>query len=594
MGHAVGDYSSFGIEQLAVGILLILGAFLVFLSVLLISRYRSRKYLMAKIRREWGTAPERSYDPTEYDCISHYYLNRETEEFQIDDITWNDLDMDRMFRQMNYTRSFIGESYLYYQLRTPRMEPEPLEEFERLVTYFQEHESEREEMEYFFARIGKTGRSSVFDYIYNLADVDSGSNLVHFGMALFILLSVCVLLINPQPGILLLIAAMCCSIGSYEHYKKPIRPYVLSCGAAEKVLQATEELGHRNLGGFGEELKEISSAASGFRKMRWSMTMLMAGEQQGGGLEQSLLIYLNNCFHIDLILFQTVVKEISRKIPEFEYLVEHIGRIEAAIAVASFRTLHPNYAVPELHMEGKVMYQAEDMVHPLIGDPVPNSICTEKSVLLTGSNASGKSTFLKTVAVNALLAQTVHTVTADSWKGRYFRIYSSMALRDDLLAEESYYIVEIRSLKRILDRMEGEIPILCCIDEVLRGTNTVERIAASSQILKSMAKKNLLCFAATHDIELTWLLEQYFENYHFEEQITEDSIQFDYRLKDGRAVTRNAIRLLHLMGYRDDIIRDAEILAEELAGQYLFTDTGRKKQNSICNKRKTEQFPRKS
>ncbi|MDO4299471.1 MAG: hypothetical protein Q4C59_13525 [Lachnospiraceae bacterium] len=78
MGHAVGDYSSFGIEQLAVGILLILGAFLVFLSVLLISRYRSRKYLMAKIRREWGTAPERSYDPTEYDCISHYYLNRET------------------------------------------------------------------------------------------------------------------------------------------------------------------------------------------------------------------------------------------------------------------------------------------------------------------------------------------------------------------------------------------------------------------------------------------------------------------------------------------------------------------------------------
>lgn len=316
--------------------------------------------------------------------------------------------------------------------------------------------------------------------------------------------------------------------------------------------------------------------------------MLMAGEQQGG-LEQSLLIYLNNCFHLDLILFRTVVKEISCRIPEFEFLVEHIGRIEAAIAVASFRKLHSNYTVPRLHKEGKVMYRAENMVHPLIENgPVPNSICTEKCVLLTGSNASGKSTFLKTVAVNALLAQTIHTVLADSWEGRFFRIYSSMALRDDLLAEESYYIVEIRSLKRILDQMEGEIPILCCIDEVLRGTNTVERIAASSQILKSMAKENLLCFAATHDIELTWLLEPYFDNYHFEEKITEDSILFDYKLKDGRAVTRNAIRLLHLMGYQDDMISDAEILAEQLAGQYSFTDTGKRNRIQSDDERKTE------
>ena len=103
-------------------------------------------------------------------------------------------------------------------------------------------------------------------------------------------------------------------------------------------------------------------------------------------------------------------------------------------------------------------------------------------MLLTGSNASGKSTFLKSVALNAILAQTIYTVMADSYRAPYFRIYSSMALKDNLMGNESYFIVEIKSLKRIYESADEKVPMLCLIDEVLRGTNTVERIAASSQI----------------------------------------------------------------------------------------------------------------
>lgn len=128
-------------------------------------------------------------------------------------------------------------------------------------------------------------------------------------------------------------------------------------------------------------------------------------------------------------------------------------------------------------------------------------------------------------------------------------------------------MVEIRSLKRILDRIGGDVPIFCCVDEVLRGTNTVERIAASSQILEKMAQSKLLCMAATHDIELTYLLEGVYRNYHFEEEVTDEGIQFDYRLKEGRAMTRNAIRLLALMGFEDSIIRAAEAMAEKMVDQ---------------------------
>ncbi len=131
-------------------------------------------------------------------------------------------------------------------------------------------------------------------------------------------------------------------------------------------------------------------------------------------------------------------------------------------------------------------------------------------------------------------------------------------------------MVEIKSLKRILDAISTETPVLCFVDEVLRGTNTVERISASSKILESMAGKNILCFAATHDIELTALLEGPYVNYHFEEQVEAGDVSFSYRLEAGRAASRNAIRLLGIMGYDETIIRAAEGMAERfvLTGEW--------------------------
>lgn len=219
------------------------------------------------------------------------------------------------------------------------------------------------------------------------------------------------------------------------------------------------------------------------------------------------------------------------------------------------------FCKPELTKEGKAFLSMDLGYHPLLENPVTNSICAKRGVLITGSNASGKSTFIKTVAINAILAQTIYTVVAKNYRGSYFKIFSSMALRDDLQGNESYYIVEIKSLKRILQQSNNEIPTLCFVDEVLRGTNTLERIAASAQILKSLDEGNAICFAATHDLELTHILEKHFDNYHFQEEIKDGQVVFDYALQSGRAISRNAIKLLGMMGYNDEIIRQAEDMA---------------------------------
>ena len=111
------------------------------------------------------------------------------------------------------------------------------------------------------------------------------------------------------------------------------------------------------------------------------------------------------------------------------------------------------------------------------------------------------------------------------------------------------------------------MPCLCFIDEVLRGTNTVERIAASSQVLLQLAGQNCICIAATHDIELTFILEKCYRNVHFQEEITGDGIVFDYRLRDGRATSKNAIKLLRLIGYSAAIVEEAEKRADSFVSR---------------------------
>ena len=138
---------------------------------------------------------------------------------------------------------------------------------------------------------------------------------------------------------------------------------------------------------------------------------------------------------------------------------------------------------------------------------------------------------------------------------------TSVILKDNLQDNESYFVVEIKSLKRIFDEL-GDVPLLCFIDEVLRGTNTAERIATSSEILKSLSGSNAVIFAATHDIELTNILKDYMKNYHFSEQVEGDKISFDYKIKEGSADSRNAIKLLKAYGFSTDIVVGAEKLAD--------------------------------
>ena len=550
-------------DNRTIAFLLILG-FIAFAAFAVWETCKSKKRVFGKIRKTYGQWPEREYSMEEFDAISHYYVHRKKEGLPvIDDITWNDLDMDRIFMLLNHTWSCIGESYLYCLLRMPAMEEETLKERNRLIEYFRTHPEAREKMEYRFARIGKTGSQSMFDYIYNLAELKPEAVWPEFVWIIAVVVSFGSIFINAAFGVLLFLAVMFGSWYYYYRKKKRIEPFLRSCSCLIQILKESESFGKIDAPELKNYQEKIVQAGKLLRKLKRSTHFVVGGNAgENGELTKVFFDYINYTFHLDLIEFNTVIRELAAHMDDLEGLIDAVGALECATALASFRTLaEGSYCIPEFKKGGRASLSCENVFHPLIPDPVKNSITAERGVLLTGSNASGKSTFLKTVAVNAILAQTIDTCMADSWKGNFFRICTSMALRDDLAGKESYFIVEIKSLKRILNAADGKIPILCFVDEVLRGTNTVERIAASSEILESMEREDILCFAATHDIELTHILEKGYDNYHFEEEVRDNDVLFNYRLFKGRAVSRNAIKLLGVMGYDPKLIEKAQNMA---------------------------------
>lgn len=543
-------------------VLIIIGIMVAIYIYMFFNNRNQKQTLKAFLRSQFGEPSDREYTLDELECISHYFQRFGEEDTYIDDITWNDLDMDSIFIEMNLTRSSAGQEYLYYLLRKPCISQEELENRKRLMDYFSSKEEERVELQSLICEVGRTRNISITDFIFSLENLKREGNGKHYMGIVAMLASIGILLVEPRVGIMLTVGCLGYNIVSYYKQKAEMEPYLESVKYLLRLLNGVDHICKLKYPELEPYVEELRKAKDEFKKFRKNSRLVVSSSNASLGIEQILLDYVRMIFHVDIIKFNSMLAHFQGKTKAVKTILDNVGYLDAMISVSSYREGLLYYAVPDLNQGEKKGMIVEELYHPLLQNPVANSLNETSGVLLTGSNASGKSTFLKTVAVNALVSQTLNFSYAKSYQAPVYRIYSSMALKDNLQGNESYYIVEIKSLKRILDAMKTEEPLLCFVDEVLRGTNTLERVAASTEILKSLCKPHVMCFAATHDIELTFLLENYYQNYHFQEEVQDNDIIFDYQLYQGRATSRNAIKLLSIMGYDQEIIQRAYQLAE--------------------------------
>lgn len=526
---------------------------------------RKRELLLKIIEEDWNFVKEDTHDLSYIDYLYKIYQHQDqNQSMKVDDITWNDFEMDGVFDKINYTYSTIGEIYLYNMLRNPTNDISILKERDRIIEYYANNKKARVIKQYQLNNIGKFNKVSIYEYRKLIESIPPFNLAWHIMIPILQILSIFVLVINSNLGIPLFIAALSVNLVSYYKRSRKIESYLPVIMQIGSLLGAIKDMNDLQE---VAELKEYSNILSKISELTKSYKRYYRffGSLTFGKIPDIDMFYdtiIKPFLHTDIIVFHKLINFIKNNMSTLIEAYETVGFLDSMIAISAFR-----HKVLELQKENickpdfgaqQLCYIAQDIYNPLLTRPVTNSINTVDSILITGSNATGKSTFLRTIGLNAILAQTIYTVCAKSYSASFFTIMSSMSLRDNIYRGESYYMMEIKALKRILDAINAEIPILCCIDEVLRGTNTIERIAASSKILESLAKSNVLCLVASHDLELTYIVEDSYKNYHFQESVDSYGVVCDFKLYTGRSYTRNAINLLKFMGYSEDIIDDAK------------------------------------
>ncbi len=235
--------------------------------------------------------------------------------------------------------------------------------------------------------------------------------------------------------------------------------------------------------------------------------------------------------------------------------------LETLSSLANFAWLSPELPMPTLVDDGPLV-MAQAAGHPLIPDDEKVRNDFDESQLgaltiITGSNMSGKSTFLRTLGVNAVLAFAGSVVDAQRFDIRPMRLYSCIKVSDSVTDGFSYFYAEVRRLKGLLESLESAeaLPVLYFVDEIFRGTNNRERLIGSRSLVKAMAGLDGIGFISTHDLELVQLADnnQHIRNSHFREHIVDGEMQFDYTLREGPSPTTNALKIMRLAGLPIDV-----------------------------------------
>ncbi|MCL2198752.1 MAG: hypothetical protein FWB80_15350 [Defluviitaleaceae bacterium] len=505
-------------------------------------KVQRNKNLKARLQNNFGKIPDQELN---LNTIKKYKTLKGGG--MIDEITWHDLDMDKVFTRINACQSSVGEEYLYDCLHNPQFSEDTLQKREERIDFFAKNEEARFQAQLALARLGKDDFNGIALLIFGenvrLLPYSLMYKILAFMPIVFAVTSVFSLLAGAI-GLLLSFI-----VNLIVHHKSMAvmeteYPAISYFGAMMVCYKRLINLGHLDEGLEYKIFKKVISKAP----------VKKAGTSSD--LADAVWQYFTVMFLYDVRHYNKFITLIMQNNDDFHKIYRTLGETDMAIAVLNFRKSLPAFCLPQFNNENALDF--EEIFHPLITEPVTNTQKIERDSLITGSNASGKSTFIKTLAINGILAQTIYTCTAKRFATRFSLVITSMAMRDDILAGESYFIVEIKSLKRILTAIENH-PCTCYIDEILRGTNTTERVAASAAILQFLNKKDILCIAATHDIELTRILPH--KNYHFCETVTDGGITFDYKLKQGASKTRNAIKLLEAMGFEPEIVENANRLA---------------------------------
>lgn len=537
-----------------------IGIFLFIIFIVISSNLfdKSRKFNeILYLISSWPNAYDSKFDFNKIHKFYYEYgpksLNENTFH-DIDDQTAHDLNVDEVFKKISNCSSTPGEQMLYYILRTPKTNSAELIERNKIIEKLKNDENLRSTIQQIFSNLGKQRKGEIFNLFNTETVVNKSKVLLYNLIALSSVVALVWFIIDGADKIPIFIGIFAIYMFISLRTASEIEYELTSLQYLGDFIRASKELSKIDDPTLKDEIGKIKERVDLFSKID-KKTLFIYSQ----GALDIFIETINALFLTRIRSYYSIINIIKKNRQELIELYALVGKIEAYISVSSYRTKLKNYSLPNFTDNKNNLFKIENACHPLLEDGIPNSInLNNKGVILTVSNMSGKSTFMRTLALNMLLAQSIYTCLCDDYNASFFRVMSSLSISDDVLSGTSYYLEECNAVLRILNSLDKEVPAFCIIDEIFKGTNPIERIATSKQILKYIMNRNALSIVATHDLELAETCNDKYLKYYFCEDVDEnEGLIFDFKLKEGICNTGNAIKLLSYLGYPNEIINDS-------------------------------------
>lgn len=358
----------------------------------------------------------------------------------VDTVTWNDLEMDRVFARINHTRTYMGEQILYHRLHNMQTR-QSCEDMEKRISFFSRRESIRTEIEEKLMRIGKQKESCYLPFFLTeeINPLVIPGAILYFlqGLLAFCLIGAILLRSNLWATVFLVVAVV--NLLIYLHTKCKYEGNLFMVSSLKELFDFCNWIVKK----LEPDRPEILHALEKTQKLSHRMLRWQTRKYQSisGDVTGILWDYIAGITLHDVVAFYRIQKTLRACKKETMQLYTFAGEIDMEIAIASFRKSLPQWCCPSLQSDGAI--SVEEISHPLMADAIPNDFVLKKGVVLTGANASGKSTFMKAVAINVILAQTINTCVAKNMQMPAIQVMTSMALRDDVLQERVITCVKL-------------------------------------------------------------------------------------------------------------------------------------------------------
>lgn len=477
---------------------------------------------------------------------------------QVDGQTWHDLDLYRVFDQLNYTQSSIGAEALYQKMRLIKFQPEA--SLQELEDFFDHHPDLRLKVQVVMNQLGKKNHNMARSIVANPGKQDLRIYLsLYIFLACLPVFSLFFLPFFKIQAMMVLVASATFNIifSSIRNWSNKMRLDRVSY--LVRIFASAEKISHLAI----PKQEALKQAVQPFKKTKVISGILQS--PTGSSDMEIILIYLNFLFLIPQIAQVYIYQQVRIHQKEAQEAINLLGELEVAISLLRHKrdvdlVCHP-YFKKEGGIKGKGIY------HPLLTDPVANDVRFEKNMVISGDNASGKSTYLKMVAINCILAQGLGFAYGESLELSYGHVMTSMDVSDDIEVGDSYFITESKTILRMIESLEKSGFHYFFIDELFKGTNTIERIGSGLGIVRWLSRHDCLYMISSHDIELVAASGAVNDNYHFDSRYVDGEIVFDYQIKKGAAVTKNAVNTLKSLHFPSEITQTSQ----ELIRQYEET-----------------------